>query len=89
MGQVANILFRVPPLYIDLEYESGRVLTYRFLPSTASNGMLMNPLPTNLGELAGLFKGDSYDKLKAFRITSGRIAYYDDNIAIRWEEAAD
>jgi len=87
LGRLAMAFFRVPPVYIDLLYESGTPVTYRITPDTARNGLLINFLPYRGEDLAGIFKGIARDRAVKFRINGSGTASYGDNITVNWEES--
>jgi len=86
-GNLAKMFFRVPPVYIDLLYESGTPVSYRITPDTARNGLLINFLPYRGEDLAGIFKGVARDRAVKFRISGPGTASYGDNISVNWEES--
>jgi hypothetical protein len=86
-GLLVNTFYRTTPVYIDLLYESGRANTYRIIPDTAKNGLLINFVPFNYEEMAGLFTGAMHDKVTKFKISGIGTAYYNDDFTVKWEEA--
>jgi len=86
-GRLARTFFRVTPVYIDLIYESGRNASYRLVADTARNGLLINYLPNNTVELAGIFNGVAHDSVAKFKIRGSGTKYYDDEITVSWEES--
>lgn len=88
LGTAAKTLFRIPPVYIDLIYESGRAMSYRIIPDTAKNGLLINYLPSNAEELSKLFTGTANDRVAQFRISGPGILYYNKKMILTWKESA-
>jgi len=86
-GRLAKTFFRVPPVYIDLIYESGRTVSYKLVADTARNGLLINFLPNNTFELAGILNGVARDRVAKFLIRGNGAKYYDGEFAINWEES--
>lgn len=85
LGTAAKNLFRIPPVYIDLVYESGRAMSYRIIPDTAKNGLLINYLPSNAEELSKLFAGTANDRVVQFKISGPGTIYYDNQIGLTWK----
>ncbi len=54
-GRLAAMLWRVPPLYFEAQYEDGRKKVWRLVPATATEGLLMSPAARNPAELAALW----------------------------------
>ncbi|HTQ79659.1 MAG TPA: hypothetical protein VMM92_06660, partial [Thermoanaerobaculia bacterium] len=54
-GRLQAALFRVPPVYAVVQFDDGRRKSWRLLPETASQGLLVAPLPRNAGTFAALF----------------------------------
>ncbi|MEW6771942.1 MAG: hypothetical protein AB1330_11240 [Bacillota bacterium] len=87
IGEITKMLFRIPPVNIDLLYDSGRIASYRIIPETAKNGLLINYLPTNAEELAKLFTYAADDRVVKFRISGPGLLYYSKVIKISWWES--
>lgn len=87
LGTMAKTFFRVPGVCIELLYESSKIATYRLIPDTASNGLLINFLPTNYEELAAIFAGTAQDRVTKFRIRGDGAIYYRNEFTINWEES--
>lgn len=58
LGKLLELLFRGPPIYIDLGYEDGENTSYRFTHNNSANGLLLSPLATNMHELPCVFRLD-------------------------------
>lgn len=86
-GKVMKSLFRVPPVRIDLLFQSGRRASYRIYPDTAKNGLLVNYLPETAAELAGLLRGMMEDRVVKFRISGPGAAYFRDAMPVTWKES--
>jgi hypothetical protein len=86
-GRLAALAWRVDPLLIDLELADGGVITVRFLPSTAPNGLLLNRLPMTLQELLDLYGGRPPRELVAIRVHGTGTSSFDSEFDIEWFEA--
>jgi hypothetical protein len=83
-GRLTLLLWRIEPLFIDLQYEDGRDLTFRFVPGTARNGVLLNYLPSSMFELLNLFQGIRPAAVVRFRIRGPGTGSYQEPFAITW-----
>ena len=86
-GRISEAVFRVPPVSIEVVYGDGRHETYRFVPATARNGMLMNYLPSSLDDLAGLFLGSARERVVKFRVGGSGALLYEPEFDVVWKEA--
>ncbi|MFC1972202.1 hypothetical protein ACFLVE_02200 [Chloroflexota bacterium] len=86
IGSITKTTFRIPPVFIDLIRDSGRTVSYRIIPDTAQNGLLVNYIPFNHKEFAELFAGISSDRVVKFRISGPGTAYYDRKIQVEFKE---
>jgi hypothetical protein len=87
-GWLDKVLFRIPPVAMDVEYESGKTGSFRILPDTAVNGLLLNYLPSNVDETAGLLLGRAHDRVRRFRIGASGAFSYEPTFDVAWKEAA-
>lgn len=87
IGKITKTLFRIDPVYIDLLYDSGKGASFRIVPDTAKNGLLINYLPTNHYELANLLNGIADDRVAKFRISGPGSLYLDKDIHLKWLES--
>lgn len=86
-GKITKTFYMIPPVHIDLQFESGRAVTHRLIPEVASNGMLMNYLPLNLRDLGRLFACQSGDRVRQFRLSGPGAAYYQSALEVVWRSA--
>ncbi|MDX1389206.1 MAG: hypothetical protein R3344_08450, partial [Acidobacteriota bacterium] len=86
-GQWTATVFRVPPIMIDVVYGNGRNETYRIVPATARNGLLLNYLPPTLDDLAGLFLGSATSRVEKFRVGGSGAALHESRFVVTWREA--
>lgn len=85
-GRLASVLWRVDPLFLDLELAEGGTITVRFLPSTAENGLLFNRVPMTLLELLDLYRGSLPREMTAFRIHGPGAASFERDFDVTWAE---
>ncbi|MGH2764927.1 MAG: hypothetical protein ACRDKA_03280 [Actinomycetota bacterium] len=86
-GRLAALAWRVEPMLIDLKLAEGGVITVRFLPSTAENGLLLNHLPMTLQELLDLYEGALPRELVAIRVHGEGASSFEPGFEVRWFEA--
>jgi hypothetical protein len=89
IGLISKAVFRIPPVYISLLYESGRFASYRIIPDTAKNGLLINYVATDMVGLDGLFRHNAADRVTKFKISGAGADYFEKNITVVWEQDAN
>jgi hypothetical protein len=88
IGRLATLLWQVPPIQVDVRYVDGQTWTHRILPSTASDGVLMSPLPRAEWELLDWVNGDPAAPVVSFRIRGSGTGLYRDPVDVSWAIAA-
>ncbi len=68
LGKLADTLYQIPPLYIEMCRRSGRLERYRLISRTAVNGFVINYPPANQYDLEDLLRGTGTDSVIRFRI---------------------
>jgi hypothetical protein len=76
-GELTKALLRIPAVRLEVEYQSGQVAFIRITPALAADGLLVDPLPRSLDELAGILAGTTTDRVVRFRIVGAGTAYYE------------
>jgi hypothetical protein len=87
VGEITKAFFRIDPVFIELVYDSGKSFTFRIIPNTARNGLLVNYLPTNSYQLESLMNGIAEDRVVKFRFLGPGLWCFNRNIHIRWLES--
>jgi len=87
-GALRKLLFRIPPVLLELETRSGARRRYRMLPATAAGGLLINFLPPDIAAFSELLRGrfSADQQVVRFRISGSGSAYYDRRVELRWLE---
>jgi hypothetical protein len=85
LGRILKALYRIPPMYITLDSAP----TYRFVPSTAPHGLIINHLPRGLIQLEHLLRhGRVHPRSRgvtSFTLRSNSsVAYFEDPIEITY-----
>lgn len=88
LGRLATLLWLVPPVQVDVRYADGQIWTYRMLPTTSSDGVLMSPLPRAEWELLDWVHGDPAAPIVRFRIRGSGTGLYRDPVDVTWATAA-
>ncbi len=69
LGRAAELLYQLPPLYLEIQRASGAASSYRFLSRTAVNAIQIDSIPDSTEDLAELLRGyRSRDPVVRFRI---------------------
>lgn len=83
-GRVESALLRVPPVFIELVYDTGESRSFRITPSTAAGGLPVNYVPLDPAALAGLFEGRRCQRVVWFRLTGPGLALHSRELALTW-----
>jgi hypothetical protein len=85
-GSLRKLLFRLSPAYLEVTYHSGKRLRVRATISNLSNGIIINPFPRKLGEVASLLGGcdTPEDQAVAVRFESDNPAEFRRIIELKW-----
>jgi hypothetical protein len=87
LGRAASLLWRIDPVLIDLQFENDAVRTYRFVPPTASGGLLLNRPPQSIDGLADLLEGRLPPEVERFRVHGPGIERYEAPFGVVWQTA--
>jgi len=69
-GKALRFLYQIPPVYMAVHYQSGSIVKYRILPELLGSGLLVNPIPRDVGDVIALFAGRNADPVSAVQFTS-------------------
>ena len=81
MGNLVNLLYKMPITEIELEYENGSKEVKRLIPGIASSGFIISPSIKNINDFAAYASGADLQKVVAFSII-GNSFLYDNMIGI-------
>jgi hypothetical protein len=87
-GQLRKLLLRLPPIMVEVIYESGRQTSFRVAPDLASNGLLLSSLPVNALELADLFSCRPGDRVQRLRVTGPGARFLASPLQVSWNTDA-
>jgi len=85
-GRLQRGLFRIPPVYLMVHHRSGADTAYRLIPATASAGVLVNRLPSDLDGYLALWSGAEVDDVVEISITGPGAFLYSSPFRITWRE---
>jgi hypothetical protein len=86
-GRFAKVFFRIPPVFLDVVYESGREASFRVTPEVAEDGLLINYLPADQADFSALLKGCAKDRAARIRFSGPGTFYYGGDITLQWSES--
>jgi hypothetical protein len=85
-GKLRKLLFRLDPVWLQVEFRSGRKERWRAMRPNLESGVLINQLPQDLGDIALLGRGCALpDPVVSIRLEADRPQDYQSAIPIRWE----
>lgn len=82
--RILKVLFRVPAVSMEVQYEDGRVLPLRILPDTAAGGLPISHLPRDAAAAAALFARAPTARVTRFRVGGLGAILYDPEFTVRW-----
>jgi hypothetical protein len=89
MGRLAQAVWKVDPIFMDLRYADGRHVTWRILPSTSDDGMLIAPLPGCFREFLEMFDGRPIAPVAEFRFHGPGMEAFEREVQLGWWEASE
>ncbi|MEM7481062.1 MAG: hypothetical protein AAF481_07785 [Acidobacteriota bacterium] len=83
VGRLSAVLWRIPPVYLEMETADGETRRHRLLPRTAESGLLLPP-PAERQQLAALWQGFSGPAVLRVRLTGPGVERYSLPVAVAW-----
>jgi hypothetical protein len=87
-GRLAQVAWRIAPVYLDLGYLDGSVRTVRIVPATAAGGMLVNRPPFTLPGFLGLLDGELPSAAVSMRLHGPGLGSFERQFRVTWRELA-
>jgi hypothetical protein len=89
-GKLVTLVFRQPPVWVDLELENGDVLTRRLVPSIVAGEFLINPLVEDTEALHRLYRGQPLPRVRrlSVHVDPEHRGHFQDRITVTVREAA-
>lgn len=83
-GKIREFLFRIPQVLLEVEFADGGKKDFRFIPSLAQNGLLINVLPQDRHQLKDLFDGKALPQIKRVRMIGPGKQFFKKEIRVEW-----
>ncbi len=84
-GKLLTLLYRSPLVYAEVTDTAGRSFSYRVLPETASDGMLVGPFPSSLDEVKALLEGRLPSAVRSIRFVPSVRHAFSSKVVVRFE----
>jgi hypothetical protein len=85
LGLLLRLLYRVPDVNVVVVDQHRIVRRYRVISATSEDGILINPLPSNLGEFQTLLSGQSLPAISAIMFETTAPFYFTEKFDIQLE----
>ncbi len=86
LGKTARLLYKPPHAYIQFATEGIFTKKYRFIPSTARNGIFLSQYIADQNDLFNVWNGKLLDNFDSIIISARNSYFYDNRIAIEFFE---
>jgi hypothetical protein len=86
IGHLAAFFWRIPPIYLDIEFEDSTRETHRMIPETSAAGVLISPLPRSQDDLMKMLNTHLHRPVERIQIRGAGTAYYYPETSIVWRE---
>jgi hypothetical protein len=87
-GSMAAAALRPAPVFVEVTYASGKMVSWRCVPRTLASGFLIHPFPPDLEGLRSLFapdqSGNSSEPVTSVRFHTDRTGQFSSEISIGW-----
>jgi hypothetical protein len=87
-GRVEKALYKVPAVRLDVLYQDSRVASYRIVPDTARNGLLVTGLGDAEEGLSQIFARTAGSAVASIRFSGPGLRAFRTPMALTWEAAA-
>jgi len=84
LGKIYKTIFRVPPVYIKVNYSSGNTSKYRIIPENSENGIIISHLPTQASDALSLFKDKLPMQVQSFSFNNKNYLLYSPKIELNF-----
>lgn len=85
-GRLQKTIFRVPPIFLVMTYESGQTTSCRLIPGTSGNGILINAYPRDVFAFLGLWRAEGRDSVVRCTITGPGTTFFLPEVKVTWRE---
>jgi hypothetical protein len=84
-GALAKLLFRLPPIEIDLESTTGDLFHFRLVAATAGQGLMIGRVPITSEDVVRLLEGNQIPAMARFRIVGPGARYLRPTFVVEWK----
>jgi hypothetical protein len=85
-GYIRSYLFKIPAVFLDVKYTNGEIQSFRLIPGSSKNGLLINYLPEDMKALKSLFDRKANKSVRQFRLTGVGLSCFQSPISVQWLE---
>ena len=86
LGKIANLIYKSPNIYIGLMTVDGNRFLYRFIFSTARNGIFLSQYISNVADLFNVWNGKLNNNLDKIIISTRYQYFYNKHISVEFFE---
>ena len=85
-GSVRNLLYRLDPIYVDVTFRSGRMISWRVVRANLVEGVVVNNLPLSLYDLTPILHPEQpvADPVASIRFRPVHADQFERDVPIRW-----
>lgn len=76
LGRLRRLVYRVEPVYAEVEFADGRRDALRMVPATAGSGLLLGNLPVTVPQAQAVLKGGARYPVRRFRVVGAGASSY-------------
>jgi hypothetical protein len=84
LGSWRKALYKIEAVELEVRYRSGESARWRFVPSTAQQGLLLSAAPRSGRELADIFSGGPVEAVTDFRIVGPGAVSFEQEFQVDW-----
>jgi hypothetical protein len=87
-GRVYSLLYKLPPVYLEIGTTDGAKMSYRIVPNMVQSGILINPLILSQTDLVGWYTGQPLRRVANLRVVIGTegTKWFEDNVVLTLNE---
>ncbi|MBD2488091.1 hypothetical protein [Aulosira sp. FACHB-615] len=85
LGKIYKMIFRSPPVKIDILFKNASSHSFRIIPENSENGIIISHLPLNDIQALSFFKGKWNQRVRSFKFSAVNPFLYKKNIQIKMD----
>lgn len=87
-GKLAKLFFKLPEVFMTVEFDDGRIITKRIIIDTLAGDTLINLLPIDEDSFAQIMNGDmNTNRVRSFSFNGPGLKYYSNYMEVSFSEA--